>query len=154
MASLRPPPAPFRGLGAASRTEQDRIGLRPMLIVAAFALGIVVAFSVVWLFSALPTLLPASRHTDAILMQESTLRSRTWDLEHLEADGLEKCRAYRRVVDDMQALQVLRHGNARDPTSLIHIVLSGGAAPVSPDAVTALRASSQSPEPPSSGQPR
>ena len=46
----------------------------------------------------------------AALAQPDTLKTRTWDLGHLGANGLEKCSAFRRVLKHTSALQTTGGG--------------------------------------------
>ncbi len=89
-----------------------RRGASKVLVIS--TLLAVVAIGAIWMLSARPatraapsTSVSASGQTAALTSapRSTTLKSPEWDQAHLGADGVEKCGAFRRVLNRVTALQ-------------------------------------------------
>ena len=105
------------GDGVERTVTQARGGVRrgvTKILVVSMLLA-VVAVGAVWLMSARSTSRAQQSQTAALASapQPSPLKSQVWDQAHLGADGLEKCSAFRQVLNHGAELQ----GADRGPMS-------------------------------------
>jgi hypothetical protein len=121
------------GDGVQRTVTQARAGVRRgMIKVLAISTGLaILAIGAVFLLSPHPRQQSTSIQAPApsVVAQTDTLETRTWDGSHLEANGLEKCRAFRQVVKHTAALQVAGGGTiSRGQTMRIQAELNAARA--------------------------
>ena len=110
------------GDGVERTVTQARSGVRRGMIKV---LGIsvvlaIVAIGAVFVISPHPrqpaTLTPSP--APSVVAQTNTLQTSAWDRRHLEANGLQKCRAFRQVVKHTSALQASGGGTISQAQSI------------------------------------
>ena len=95
------------GDGVALTVTQARGGLPSgmMTMLVTSTLLAVVSLGTIGIIVSRTAPRPARSHAIAVADQSDVLRGRTWDEAHLGANGVEKCSAFRRVVEHTTALQ-------------------------------------------------